>query len=244
MEHKRAMEILNNVVNYVSVANNTPEQIEELTKYGFEPEELVKDFGYLISDVASATGEFVSEESGQSVSDIQKDINEFVKTMEEKYGKIINSSSLTSIMYDFINNSMVAYKVWNTDDIASVLWDADNLSYINEKDVDDIVSKAVDILKSEETIDTLEDCSDKEWNVIEDAVMKAVKAVDPKITVTEIDWDTDGEEISDLPYSVEIPYQTLEKNGGDIAECLSVMFDFCPNSFIVEGLKLTKEVLK
>ena len=46
MNITRAKEILDNIVKYVAVANDTNDQIEELLKYGFEPSELISDFGY------------------------------------------------------------------------------------------------------------------------------------------------------------------------------------------------------
>lgn len=57
MNITRAKEILNNIVNYVAVANDTNDQIEELLKYGFEPSELVSDFGYSKADVEYVTGD-------------------------------------------------------------------------------------------------------------------------------------------------------------------------------------------
>lgn len=51
MTKDRAMELLEQIVQYVSIGNNTSEQVEELLKYGFTPEELVRDFGYSKADV-------------------------------------------------------------------------------------------------------------------------------------------------------------------------------------------------
>ncbi len=61
MTLQRAKELLNNLVEYVAVANNTSEQIEELQKYGFTPDELY-EFGYSPKDIELYTGETVDEE--------------------------------------------------------------------------------------------------------------------------------------------------------------------------------------
>ena len=62
MKIERAMEILNNVVNFVSVGNDTGDTINELLKYGFEAEELVNDFNFSKIDVEDVTGEKIEEE--------------------------------------------------------------------------------------------------------------------------------------------------------------------------------------
>lgn len=51
MTHERAMELLNSVVEYVSIANNAAEQIEELTSMGFTTDELMTDFCYSKEDI-------------------------------------------------------------------------------------------------------------------------------------------------------------------------------------------------
>ena len=60
MNIERAMELLNQVVNFVSTANDTKDTINELLKYGFEAEELVRDFNFSAKDVEEVTGEKVS----------------------------------------------------------------------------------------------------------------------------------------------------------------------------------------
>ena len=62
MKTERAMEILNNVVNFVSVGNDTGDTINELLKYGFEAEELVNDFHFSKADVEDVIGEKIEEE--------------------------------------------------------------------------------------------------------------------------------------------------------------------------------------
>ena len=62
MKTERAMEILDNVVNFVSIGNDTGDTINELLKYGFEAEELVNDFNFSKIDVEDVTGEKIEEE--------------------------------------------------------------------------------------------------------------------------------------------------------------------------------------
>lgn len=63
MTLERAKQLLNNLVEYVAVANNTSEQIEELQKYGFTPDELY-EFGYSTVDIECYTGTAVDEGVG------------------------------------------------------------------------------------------------------------------------------------------------------------------------------------
>lgn len=51
MTYQRAMELLNGIINHVSVAENTSTQIAELTSMGYSPEELVNNFNYSQSDI-------------------------------------------------------------------------------------------------------------------------------------------------------------------------------------------------
>ena len=51
MTYERSMELLSEVVDYVSIANDTAETIEELLKMGFTSEELINDFSFSKEDV-------------------------------------------------------------------------------------------------------------------------------------------------------------------------------------------------
>lgn len=51
MTYKRNMELLSEVVDYVSIANDTAETIEKLLKIGFTSEELINDFSFSKEDV-------------------------------------------------------------------------------------------------------------------------------------------------------------------------------------------------
>lgn len=51
MTYERSMELLSEVVDYVSIANDTAETIEELLKMGFTSEEIINDFSFSKEDV-------------------------------------------------------------------------------------------------------------------------------------------------------------------------------------------------
>lgn len=51
MTYERSMELLSEIVDYVSIANDTAETIEELLKIGFTSEELINDFSFSKEDV-------------------------------------------------------------------------------------------------------------------------------------------------------------------------------------------------
>lgn len=51
MTKSRAMELLNGIINHISVAVSTRNVIEGLLSIGFTKEELVEEFGYSSSDV-------------------------------------------------------------------------------------------------------------------------------------------------------------------------------------------------
>jgi hypothetical protein len=55
-----------------------------------------------------------------------------------------------------------------------------------------------------------------------------------KCVITEIDWDTDGEEIEGLPANVTLELEDLDGLGvsdEDVADELSDRYGFCVNSF-------------
>lgn len=51
MTYERSMELLSEVVDYVSIANDTSDTIEKLLKMGFTSEELVNVFAFSKEDV-------------------------------------------------------------------------------------------------------------------------------------------------------------------------------------------------
>lgn len=55
-----------------------------------------------------------------------------------------------------------------------------------------------------------------------------------KCVITNIDWDTDGEEIKELPANVTLELEDLDGLGvsdEDVADELSDRYGFCVNSF-------------
>lgn len=55
--------------------------------------------------------------------------------------------------------------------------------------------------------------------------------VAPKISVVDIEWDTDGEDIKDLPERVEVP---IIINDDEIADFLSDEYGYCVFGFNIE----------
>ena len=51
MTYERSMELLSEVVDYVSIANDTSDTIEKLLKMGFTSEELINVFAFSKEDV-------------------------------------------------------------------------------------------------------------------------------------------------------------------------------------------------
>lgn len=51
MSEERAKELLNSIIDYVYVGNNTQGTIKELLEMGFEPDELIEDFNFSPSDI-------------------------------------------------------------------------------------------------------------------------------------------------------------------------------------------------
>ena len=54
MTKKRCMELLNQIINHVSTAQNTQGTIHELLLIGFTPDELIKTFHFDADDVNEA----------------------------------------------------------------------------------------------------------------------------------------------------------------------------------------------
>lgn len=54
MSHKRAMELLNSIVDYEHIARNTKDSIQHLLRMGFTEDELVNDFSHSREDVTDA----------------------------------------------------------------------------------------------------------------------------------------------------------------------------------------------
>lgn len=62
MTNERAKELLNEVIDYISVANNSNDTIKILFNCGFTPDELIDEFGWSLSDVREAECDNLSDE--------------------------------------------------------------------------------------------------------------------------------------------------------------------------------------
>lgn len=62
MTKERAMELLNAVIDNLSVAERNDTVIEKLLNIGFTGDELVEDFGYSLTDVREVEEEMENEE--------------------------------------------------------------------------------------------------------------------------------------------------------------------------------------
>ena len=61
MTKKRAMELLNAMIDYMHIAENCNTVIKELLKIGFTADELIDEFGYSLTDVQEAEAEMEEE---------------------------------------------------------------------------------------------------------------------------------------------------------------------------------------
>ena len=62
MNQERCEELLNNLINHLSVAENTNTVIKELFRIGFTEDELITEFAFAENDVKEAAKE-ISQES-------------------------------------------------------------------------------------------------------------------------------------------------------------------------------------
>lgn len=61
-----------------------------------------------------------------------------------------------------------------------------------------------------------------------------------KVKVWDIDWDTDGENVTELPSEIMLELEDIDGlgvNDQDIADELSDRYDFCVNSFYSEFIE-------
>lgn len=61
MTKERAMELLDEVINYFSIAERNSDVIKTLLYIGFTGDELVEDFGYSLTDVREVEEELENE---------------------------------------------------------------------------------------------------------------------------------------------------------------------------------------
>ncbi len=248
MEKKRSMEILNNLVEFVAIGNDVNGQIEELLKYGFEGTELVRDFNFSKADVEAITGDEIPEPAKEgfmtppvySESEIRSDIDEFINAMKKKYSSFQDLSALSTIMFEFINGSNVAYKLWSDEDFVSRI----DETIVSDSDINKITNEAINILNRERGIDILEDITDQECNVVQAAVNEATDIINPAIVVNNIVWDIDRDDFDSdaeyesvnenvLPSSVSISWLDLKNHEG-IANYLSDTYGYCVDAYTTE----------
>ena len=89
MTNERAIELLNQIISYVAAGNNTSGQIEELTKYGFTADELVRDFGYSKEDVEYETGEKITSDTGKKYK-LHARVTREIEATEDQIERLYN----------------------------------------------------------------------------------------------------------------------------------------------------------
>lgn len=62
MTKERAIELLNAVIDHLSIAERNDDVIRKLIHIGFTGDELVEDFGYSLTDVREVEKEIEAEE--------------------------------------------------------------------------------------------------------------------------------------------------------------------------------------
>ena len=233
MTNERMKEILKNIVDFVSVANNTSEQITELVKYGFEPTELVSDFGYSKADVENVTGDELPTPAEEDfINPPVSDENEVTKQIVELLdNNELSSSNITNVFKALRRqDNFIGGKIWSHDDIRSQL--RDNYSIDLSDDAVAIIADNID--------NTLDEYLDSEWMAID----VAIRTSDVKVKVTNIDWDVDKNDFDNeteydavnenLPKEVEIPLSELEGNV-NIEDYLSDNYDYCVKSYRIDN---------
>ena len=107
MTKERAIELLNQIISYVAAGNNTSGQIEELTKYGFTADELVKDFGYSKDDVEYETGEEVIADTSKKYK-LHARVTREIEVTEDQIEKLYNLLT-GSVEHNDINDILNAF---------------------------------------------------------------------------------------------------------------------------------------
>ena len=146
MTNERMKELLNNIVEFVSVANDTKEQIEELLKYGFEGKDLVRDFGYSKADVEDVTGEPVPDEEPKKYKlharvtreievtedQMERLCNYLCDSSEHKYIEDIRSAFTDGIDSGNYDDAGYVPQPWITDDFMALPEDDEIRMYLEE----------------------------------------------------------------------------------------------------------------
>ena len=66
--------------------------------------------------------------------------------------------------------------------------------------------------------------------------MKRETKTYPLLNITEIDWDTDGEKIEDLPTEVKVEWDRDDWDEDEISDYLSDEYDWLVNGYCVEEI--------
>nr|WP_297765797.1 hypothetical protein [uncultured Butyrivibrio sp.] len=242
MTSERMQEILKNIVDFVSVANNTSEQITELVKYGFEPAELVSDFGYSKADVENVTGEELPTPAKEGFMNppteyIDQKVTEIVDFIDKNELPEGDISCIFRALHR--QDNCLGGKIWTTADIRTAIYEnfCDGSFKVKDKWIEKVLNNWYDS-------SDLDDADDCEWNAINDAI----KETDITVNVADIIWDIEPDEFDseaeyeavliNLPENVEIPLSELESTS--IEDWLSDTYDYCIKSFTIDG-KVNKE---
>lgn len=62
MTYERAMALLNEIINWVCIAESSKEAIRQLLSMGFSADELIDDFGWSLTDVQEVEAEDKNED--------------------------------------------------------------------------------------------------------------------------------------------------------------------------------------
>lgn len=127
----------------------------------------------------------------------------------------------------------IAWKIWQDDDIRSVMQDMDIEAYFDEQIIDEVVNE----IRVNGELTVLGDCQDYEWDTIRDSI-GCVLATKP--VAGPIEWDTDDDGDADLPEYVLLPKDVDVDDDDAIADFLSDTYGFCVKGFGLNGIKRIK----
>ncbi len=117
-------------------------------------------------------------------------------------------------------SSILGGKLWTEEDIRSRIIEMASGCTASVDVIDEVVNNI--------DPDIFDDCTDAEWNTIDDAVKEA----DVNIYVSEIKWVADKDSMSQLPEDYMIAVADLD--GQDIADYLSDKYEYLIESYVVE----------
>lgn len=117
------------------------------------------------------------------MKELTKDIHDFIIQMnkkyslnlEEEYNYTDSINYLTSVFSNYLNKEVWADKIWNIDDIQALIDENITLQELSDNDKQALIDETINILLNTSRINTFEDCTDYEWNVLHEALNKAAK---------------------------------------------------------------------